>query len=306
MNITNSNEITTTLAKFEIAEDDARLIREAGKLLDSKLGDFVDEIYTWMKRQGEYTTYFGTNTNLMERVSKAQRHHWMTFFEADLDETYFASRRHIGAIHEQIQLPNDVYCAAMSMSQHLLNIKIRSIKPQPKELEQMLAAINKLIHLDCYLSLDEIARIQREKIMAHSKSLMEMSTPVTPIWEGILLLPLVGIIDSSRTHDIMNKTLMRISETRAKVFVMDISGVSTVDTAVANQLIKITKATQLMGCESIISGISPAIARTVVELGIHVGEVKTTATLRDAFEIALRMLGENPLAAAGAARQAQA
>jgi methyl-accepting chemotaxis protein len=99
---------------------------------------------------------------------------------------------------------------------------------------------------------------------------------------------------------------MRISETRAKVFVMDISGVSTVDTAVANQLIKITKATQLMGCESIISGISPAIARTIVELGIHVGEVKTTATLRDAFEIALRMIGENPLAAAGAARQAQA
>ena len=117
------------------------------------------------------------------------------------------------------------------------------------------------------------------------------STPVTPIWEGILLLPLLGIIDSARTQDIMNKSLSKIAELRAKVFVLDISGVGALDTAVANQLIKITKATRLRGCEAIISGISPAIARTVVELGVNVGEVKTTATLRDAFEIALRLVG---------------
>ena len=90
----------------------------------------------------------------------------------------------------------------------------------------------------------------------------------------------------------MQKTLAKIGETRAKIFVIDISGVAAVDTAVANQLIKITKATQLMGCESIISGISPSISQTLVELGINVGEVKTTATLRDALEIGLRSLGD--------------
>ena len=79
---------------------------------------------------------------------------------------------------------------------------------------------------------------------------------------------------------------------RAKVFVLDISGVATVDTAVANQLIKITKATRLMGCEAIVSGLSPAIARTIVELGVNVGEIRTTATLRDAFETALHLVGE--------------
>jgi anti-anti-sigma regulatory factor len=138
---------------------------------------------------------------------------------------------------------------------------------------------------------DEISRIQKEKILQHTNALLEMSTPVTPIWEGILLLPLLGIIDSGRTQDVMNKTLTKIAETRAKVFVLDISGVGTVDTAVANQLIKITQATQLMGCESIISGISPAVARTIVELGVKVGEVKTTAALRDAFEMALKSTG---------------
>ena len=109
--------------------------------------------------------------------------------------------------------------------------------------------------------------------------------------EGILLLPLLGILDSQRTQDVMNKTLSKIAETRAKVFVMDISGVSSMDTAVANQLLKITKATQLMGCETILSGLSPAIARTLVELGVNIGEVRTTATLRDSFELALRAVG---------------
>jgi anti-anti-sigma regulatory factor len=118
-----------------------------------------------------------------------------------------------------------------------------------------------------------------------------MSTPVTPIWEGILLLPLLGIVDSTRTQDIMNKVLIEISQSRAKVFVMDISGVGSMDTGVANQLIRITKATQLMGCETIISGISPSIARTLVELGINIGEIRTTATLRDSFELALKTVG---------------
>ena len=131
---------------------------------------------------------------------------------------------------------------------------------------------------------NERARIELDRVV------QEMSTPVTPIWEGILLLPLVGVLDSMRAADIMKKSLSTISETGAKVYVIDISGVPTVDTAVANQLIKITKATRLMGCEAIVSGISPSIAHTMVELGINIDEIHTTATLRDAFETALAMV----------------
>lgn len=132
------------------------------------------------------------------------------------------------------------------------------------------------------------------------RALDEMSTPVMPIWDGILLLPLIGVVDSARTDNAVTKTLERINETRSKVFLMDISGVPAVDTAVANQLLKISKATQLMGCETVISGLSPAIARTMVELGVEVGEVRTTATLRDAFAIALRKVNGQTSATAQA------
>ncbi|MHC4924837.1 MAG: STAS domain-containing protein, partial [Planctomycetota bacterium] len=115
--------------------------------------------------------------------------------------------------------------------------------------------------------------------------------PVTQIWESLLFLPIVGIIDSKRSRDIMNATLSKIAETQARVFILDISGVGVVDTAVANHLIKITRATKLMGCETTISGVSPAIAQTIVDLGIDVGEVKTTATMRDALADAVQAIG---------------
>jgi rsbT co-antagonist protein RsbR len=105
------------------------------------------------------------------------------------------------------------------------------------------------------------------------------------------MLPVVGIIDSRRAQDVMTAMLSRIAETRSTVIILDISGVAVVDTAVANHLIKITKATSLMGCECIISGVSPAIAQTIVELGIDVGNVKTTATLQDALTQAFRQTG---------------
>jgi anti-anti-sigma regulatory factor len=169
--------------------------------------------------------------------------------------------------------------------------KLRSTALPTEEVLDMALSISKQLKMDTFLVIDTIARIARERIADHSRAMMEMSTPVTPIWEGILLLPLVGIIDTTRTAEIMNKTLTKIAESRSKVFVLDISGVASVDTGVANQLIKITKATRLMGCESIISGVSPSIARTMVELGVSIGEVRTTATLRDAFELALRAVG---------------
>lgn len=285
------DEVSVTLGKFDIREEDRALVREVGRLMDPEIEDFVGDFYDWLSDKEEYQVFFAGSPVTLERVRKLQAGHWRSLFKATLDAGYFASRRHIGAVHARIDLPNDIYCAGMSMSGRVMVERLRAMNPLPPTVEAMVAALTKLVFLDLYLVIDEIARIQKEKIQQHSSAMLEMSTPVTPIWEGILLLPLVGIIDSARTQDIMNKTLTKIAETRARVFVLDISGVGTVDTAVANQLIKITKATQLMGCESIISGISPTVARTIVELGVNVGEVKTTATLRDGFELALRSTG---------------
>ncbi|MEH6587685.1 MAG: PAS domain S-box protein [Halioglobus sp.] len=121
------------------------------------------------------------------------------------------------------------------------------------------------------------------EIQRRSLAMLEMSTPVTKIWDGVLFAPIVGIVDSKRSLDIMNKALHSIADTRANTLLLDISGVAVVDTAVANHLIKIAKAAVLMGCKTVISGISPAIAQTIAELGIELGAIQTTSTIESAL-----------------------
>ena len=131
-----------------------------------------------------------------------------------------------------------------------------------------------------------------QEVEARSLALLEMSTPVTKIWDGVLFAPIVGIVDSKRSHDIMNKALSSIVDHRARMLMLDIGGVGMVDTAVANHLIKIAKAAVLMGCKTIISGISPAIAQTITELGIDLGSIRTTSTIESALREAVA--GVNP------------
>ena len=283
--------IPELLAKFDITQADLDRVRSAGAVLKPRLDEFIDEFYEWMARTPDYKLFFGSSPARLDRVKPLQRANWVAFLDANIDRAWIDARRHVGQVHAHIDLPNDVYFAAMSKSAAIMVAQLRAATPPVKDLDATVASIGKLMFLDTFLVIEEIAHISREKISVSTRALMEMSTPVTPIWEGILLLPLLGILDSQRTQDIMSKTLAKIAETRAKVLVMDISGVGAMDTAVANQLLKITKATQLMGCETILSGLSPAIARTLVDLGVNVGEVRTTATLRDSFELALRATG---------------
>jgi rsbT co-antagonist protein RsbR len=132
----------------------------------------------------------------------------------------------------------------------------------------------------------------REELIARQQQeMMELSTPVVELWKGVLALPLIGTLDSARTQVVMESLLTRIVETGAAIAVLDITGVPTVDTLVAQHLLKTVAAARLMGAECIISGIRPQIAQTIVHLGVDLQGVVTKATLADAFAIALERTG---------------
>ncbi len=137
----------------------------------------------------------------------------------------------------------------------------------------------------------EVFQKSREDVISRQQQeLLELSTPVTRLWEGILAVPLVGTLDSARTQVIMESLLEEIVRSGASIAVMDITGVPTVDTLVAQHLLKTVAAAKLMGAECIISGIRPQIAQTIVHLGVDLGDVVTKATLADAFRHALDRL----------------
>lgn len=128
------------------------------------------------------------------------------------------------------------------------------------------------------------------KLKEQSQTIREISTPAIKLWDGIVILPVIGVVDSLRAQQMMDRMLDKIMETSAKVIILDIQGVVAVDTAVANHLIKITKATKLMGCTCIISGISPAVAQSIVQLGINLGAINTNSTLNEALKEAFIQL----------------
>jgi rsbT co-antagonist protein RsbR len=138
---------------------------------------------------------------------------------------------------------------------------------------------------DAYLkSREEVIRRQQEEML-------ELSTPVVKLWEGILALPLIGTLDSARTQVVMESLLESIVRTNSRVAIIDITGVPTVDTVVAQHLLKTVTAARLMGADCIISGVRPQIAQTIVHLGINLLDVTTKATMSDAFGLALQRSG---------------
>jgi rsbT co-antagonist protein RsbR len=135
-------------------------------------------------------------------------------------------------------------------------------------------------------------QISREEVIGRQQTeLLELSTPVVKLWEGILALPMIGTLDSARTQVVMESLLQKIVETESQIAIIDITGVPTVDTLVAQHLLKTITAIRLMGADCIISGVRPQIAQTIVHLGVDLQGVTTKANLADALALALRRNG---------------
>jgi rsbT co-antagonist protein RsbR len=278
------------LELYRISEEDLERIRRFGAVALSRMEELVQRWYEWLAKHPEYDEFF-SDPETLKRVQRLQDSYWEFFMGGAVDNEYVQRRAVVGETHARIGLPLNTYFAGMNMFQELFSMVVREGDFEDDERAPILDSVIKLLHFDTAIVVDTYNHLVEQTLTAQSRSLMEMSTPVTEIWNSLLFLPVVGIIDSRRSRDIMNATLNKIAETQARVFILDISGVGVVDTAVANHLIKITRATKLMGCETTISGVSPAIAQTIVDLGIDVGEVKTTATMRDALADAVDAIG---------------
>ncbi len=278
------------LAGYGLGSAELARIANYGQIVLPRLDDFISQFYAWMETTQEFQQFFSNPVKLRE-VQELQCEYWREFFGGHVDEKYVEFRRTVGDRHARIGLSLPAYFAGMNQSLTIFTDRLYDGSLSDEEYAQTVRAITKLLHLDTSLTINSFTQRTNRIITDQHRSLLEMSTPVTSIWDDILMLPIVGLIDSKRAQDIMHAMLHKIAETRAKAIILDISGVGVVDTAVANHLIKITKATKLMGCECTVSGVSPAIAQTIVELGIDVGTMKTTATLRDALGDAFRETG---------------
>jgi rsbT co-antagonist protein RsbR len=179
----------------------------------------------------------------------------------------------------------------LSLKQALFTTLQRELQTDPKALVQEIWVASVLIDSFGLLTTDAYLKARESVILRQQQELLELSTPVVKLWDGIVAVPLIGTLDSERTQIVMESLLQQVVETGASIAIIDITGVPTVDTLVAQHLLKTVAAARLMGAECIISGIRPQIAATIVHLGVDLGNVVTKASLADAFRLALHRLG---------------
>ena len=185
--------------------------------------------------------------------------------------------------------PTETATFVFSLKQPLF-AKLRSELPLEQFADQVWSLTTILDGFGLYTA--ETYQKGREEIIARQQQeLLELSTPVVELWDGVLALPLIGTLDSARTQVVMESLLQAIVDTGSSIAIIDITGVPVVDTLVAQHLLKTVAAARLMGADCIISGIRPQIAQTIVHLGVEISDVATKATLADAFAIALSRIG---------------
>jgi rsbT co-antagonist protein RsbR len=206
-----------------------------------------------------------------------------------------------GAVREQLDeicrvrarqgfSPSETATFVFSLKQPLFGRLRQEVRDPEGLASEVWAATVFLDWLGLYTT--EVYQKNRESIIARQQQeMLELSTPVVQLWENILALPLIGTLDSARTQVVMESLLQKIVDTGAAIAIIDITGVPTVDTLVAQHLLKTVAAARLMGADCIISGIRPQIAQTIVHLGVDLGAVITKATLADAFAVALQRNG---------------
>jgi rsbT co-antagonist protein RsbR len=187
--------------------------------------------------------------------------------------------------------PSETATFVFSLKQPLFTRLNAGFANDPSALAVASWTISTLLDQLGLYTIEVFQRTRDQIIVRQQQELLELSTPVVKLWNGILALPLIGTLDSARTQVVMENILQKIVDTGAAIAIIDITGVPTVDTLVAQHLMKTIAAARLMGADCIISGIRPQIAQTIVHLGVNLEDVMTKATLADAFLVALERTG---------------
>ena len=214
----------------------------------------------------------------------------------DIDQSSWAELRHLLSDFSAIRVrqgfsPTETATFVFALKEPLFALLRTALADDQAALSRELVETGALFDNLGLFTVEEFQKGRESVIRRQQQEMLELSTPVVALWKDVLALPLIGTLDSARTQVVMESLLQKIIDTGASIAIIDITGVPTVDTLVAQHLLKTVAAARLMGADCIISGIRPQIAQTIVHLGVNLEDVITKASLADAFQVALKRVG---------------
>jgi rsbT co-antagonist protein RsbR len=288
----DEEELQKRLAFFELTSEDFKRLAALKPFADRWTHDITEGLYELIMGQPESRAFFPDQATLA-RVKKMQNTYFLRLFSGSVDLSYVRDRLLVGTAHERIGMPPKLYLGAYRRYLALIHAKLLDhFKGNSAEAAAALESIRKIIFFDMALAIDTYIAAYLETMTRHQAAIRELSTPVIKVHDRILLLPIVGTVDTQRAHQIMETVLLQVVEQQAKVMILDIAGVPVVDTKVADHILKTTAAVQLLGAQTILTGISASVARTVVQLGVEITRMHTRAKLSEGIELALSIVGK--------------
>jgi rsbT co-antagonist protein RsbR len=276
---------------LEFGAEDIKRLTGIGDLARRYADDVIEDFYRHLLSFENTRAYFG-DPQLLERVKSMQKDYFLRLTQGDYDLDYARDRLRIGGTHERIRLPIKAYLGMYNF--YLRSVAARLVdafKKNPADAWATFLSLMKLTFLDIGLAIDTYIYSRERTIREQQEAIQELPTPVLPFREGLLIVPIIGLIDSQRARQLTEQLLGSIRANRAKVVVIDITGVQSVDSRVANHIVQTIEAARLMGARVIVAGISPEIAQTMVTIGIDLGRISTVGDLLSGIERAEQMLG---------------
>ena len=274
----------------EFTDEDAQLLRELGPVATTYADEVVEGLYSKFLQFAETRNFFPDATTL-NRVKALQKRYFLELTQGDYGEAYLENRLYVGRIHQQIGLSPRWYMGAYSIYVDLVFPRVMAaFEHDGDKGQRIFLALTKLIRLDTELAITTYIAASEEIISRQTREILDISTPVMQIWAGVVAAPLIGTLDSQRAQQFTERLLDRIVEMRASVALVDITGVPIMDTRTAQYLIDAISAVRLLGAQTVLTGVRPAIAQTLVHIGIDLSNVATRPSLDAGLRLALDML----------------
>ena len=283
----SDQEITRRKEFLEFREEDAQILRGLNDLAQKYADSVIDDFYKHFMSFEETRAFFQDPATLT-RVKQLQKEYFLRLTNGSYGADYVSNRLNVGLVHQRIKLDVKWYLGAYNF--YLRAVMTRMFESFPKDPAKAAAgfrSLMKLVFLDISLAIQTYVRT----IQQQQEAIRELSTPVLQVRPRLLMLPIVGVIDSQRAKQLTDSLLRAIRANRARVVVMDITGVGAVDSKVANHLIQTVAAAKLMGTAVIITGLSSEVALSLVALGVDLTKLTTVGDLQGGLEEAERILG---------------
>lgn len=288
-------ELSRRRAFLELSDGDLAHLAALRPFAEKHVDGIVASFYEFLALQPETKTFLPDDATV-HRLQVTQRAYFLRIFEGRCDVDYLENRLRVGVTHERIGLSMEWYLGGYRKYLQLIEDHLLAELRDETRVREALRVIQKIVFFDIAVACDTYLTAKIATIERQQAAIRELTAPVIAVHSRVLLLPLVGAVDAHRADQILEDVLSKVVHASARCLIIDIAGVPALDTNVADSLLRLASAVRLLGAETVLTGVSPQAARTIVHLGVDLSAMHTTSGLSDGIQLALSLL-EKPTSA---------